>query len=74
MISAVGALGAMITGMFADGVVRPHEFIIADQVPAVLLALMTVLALMERYAWKQDVWDEIRHYKFVRAMDKQNDE
>lgn len=54
-VSAVGALAAMISGHFADGVIRPHEFIIADQAPAVLLAFMHAIALMERYAWRPRV-------------------
>jgi hypothetical protein len=55
IVSAVGALGAMLAGHFADGIVRPSEFIIADQAPAVLLALMHAAALLERYAWRPRV-------------------
>lgn len=52
IVSAVGAISAMLAGHFADGVVRPSEFIIADQAPAVLLAVLHAAALVERYAWR----------------------
>lgn len=38
VISAAGALQAMISGSFADGVIRTHSFLIADQLPAILVA------------------------------------
>lgn len=54
-VSAIGAVGAMLSGHFADGIIRPNEFIIADQAPAVLLAAMHAAALLERYAWRPRV-------------------
>lgn len=38
-VSAFGAIQAMATGIFADGIVRPVSFIVADQAPAVLAAV-----------------------------------
>lgn len=55
VISSIGAISAMLSGHFADGIIRPHEFIIADQAPAVLLGIMHAIALFERYAWKQQL-------------------
>lgn len=42
-ISAFGALSAMMTGTFADGVIRPTAFLVADQLPIVLLAVFHFL-------------------------------
>jgi hypothetical protein len=39
LISAFGAVHAMMLSQFADGVIRPRAFIIADQVPAVITAI-----------------------------------
>lgn len=46
IVSAGGAINAMITGRFADGVVRPHWFLIADQSPAVAAAIAHTIALV----------------------------
>src|SRR6267378_7706070 len=35
LVSAFGAISAMMSGSFADGVLRPTPFLIADQAPAV---------------------------------------
>lgn len=53
LISAGGAFEAMWEGQFADGVVRPTAFIVADQMPAILAAIGHVLAIfaMAREAW-----------------------
>lgn len=45
VISAMGALRAMATGTFADGVVRPIPFLIADQAPIVMLAICHVICV-----------------------------
>lgn len=51
-VSAAGAIRAMVLSHFADGVVRPTGFLVADQVPVVLAlvvhsATITYLALMK---------------------------
>lgn len=55
-ISAAGAIRAMVLSHFADGVIRPSGFLVADQVPVVLALLIhsatiTYLALVK-------VWGE----------------
>jgi hypothetical protein len=45
MVSAGGALWAMYLGQFADGVQRSHEFLIADQSPAVIGAILHTVAI-----------------------------
>ena len=44
--SLVGAIDAMWLGQFADGVERPHWFLIVDQIPVVLVALGHTAALL----------------------------
>ncbi len=44
--SAVTAVSAMLTGMYADGVERPIAFIVADQAPAVIASILHTLALI----------------------------
>lgn len=46
LISAAGAIGAMVLSQFADGVVRPRAFIIADQMHIVLAALGHAFAIV----------------------------
>ncbi len=46
MISAGGALQAMWLGQFADGVQRSHAFLITDQVPAVIAAILHTYAII----------------------------
>ena len=46
MISAGGVLYAMWNGTFADGIHRAHEFLIADQAPAVIAAILHTVALI----------------------------
>lgn len=46
MISAGGAAWAMWLGQFADGVQRSHSFIIADQAPAVIAAILHTYAVV----------------------------
>jgi hypothetical protein len=46
MVSAVGAAFAIWNGSFADGVIRSHAFIAADQAPAILAALGHTYAII----------------------------
>lgn len=46
MISAGGAIWAMWLGQFADGVQRSHAFLIADQFPAVIAAILHTYAII----------------------------
>jgi len=39
-VSAAGAIHAMTVGHYADGVIRPKGFLVADQLPAVLALLV----------------------------------
>jgi hypothetical protein len=48
-ISLVTALTAMFNAQFADGVIRSHSFIIADQFPAVLIAILYTYSLFENF-------------------------
>lgn len=54
--SVIGALHAMYLGQFADGIQRPHWFLIVDQIPVVLIAIGHTAALLfiaeNRYAGK----------------------
>lgn len=47
-ISAGAATKAMILGSFADGTVRSHWFLIADQAPAVLIATLHFVAFLQK--------------------------
>jgi hypothetical protein len=42
----VSCLSAVILGQYADGVPRPHMFILADQLPAILAAIFHTIALI----------------------------
>jgi hypothetical protein len=46
LLSATGAFEAMWLGQFADGVVRPNAFIVADQIGGVLLAVGHTVAII----------------------------
>lgn len=46
LLSAWGALQAMYLSAYADGVLRPRAFLIADQMPAVLLAVAHTIAII----------------------------
>lgn len=48
-LSASGALKAMWCGCFADGVVRDSSFLVADQAPAVITAIMYCGTLVKRW-------------------------
>lgn len=45
-VSAGGAVYAMWTGQYADGVIRSHWFIIVDQIPILLITLGHSAALL----------------------------
>ena len=45
-LSALGATKAMLVGTYADGVVRSPIFIMADQIPAVIIAALYWLLLV----------------------------
>lgn len=46
LISAAGAISAMVASQFADGVIRPQAFIIADQIHIVLAAVGHAAAIV----------------------------
>lgn len=46
MMSAGGAIEAMWLGQFADGILRPHAFIIADQSYSVIAAIGHTVAIV----------------------------
>lgn len=52
MCSAVGALHAILSSTFADGVPRPRAFICADQMPALLAAVLHTFAILEFHAFE----------------------
>lgn len=52
-VSAIGAVSAMTTGTFADGVERPIPFLIADQAPAVLIALFHITSVYKAYLFPE---------------------
>lgn len=45
-LSAGSALTAVINGRFADGVIRPHAFLLADQSAAFLIAIFHTWAMI----------------------------
>ena len=49
ILSAGGAISAMIEGRFADGVLRPSSFIIADQIPPIFAMIFHTCAISEEY-------------------------
>lgn len=50
MYSAWGAAAAIIASTFADGVPRPRAFIFADQLPAILAAVLHTFAIIEHHS------------------------
>ena len=46
LISAFGGIRAAVDGHYADGTVRPWQFIVADQLPVILLALIYTAAML----------------------------
>jgi hypothetical protein len=53
VLSAWGAAGAMAAGSFADGVVRPQAFLVADQAPAILAAIFHTMAVFQVYVFRK---------------------
>jgi hypothetical protein len=54
LISAVGGIHAAAAGHYADGTVRPWQFIVTDQLPVILLAIIyTVAVLRLAAAWSR---------------------
>lgn len=54
LIAAGGAVAAIFSGAYADGVQRSVAFILADQIPWILAALLYTFAILEHFgrAWK----------------------
>jgi hypothetical protein len=46
LLSAGGSIWAMWLGQFADGIQRSHEFLIADQSPSVIAAILHTFAII----------------------------
>lgn len=46
LVSAFGGIRAAVDGHYADGTVRPWQFIVADQLPVILLALVYTTAML----------------------------
>lgn len=53
--SAFGAAGAMVSGTFLDGTVRGSAFLIADQAPVVLLALLHTVSMYTNFLWRHQL-------------------
>ena len=45
--TAGGAIAAVISGHYADGVMRPAAFILADQLPSILIAVFHTFAVFD---------------------------
>lgn len=48
-LSAYGAVQAMLSGTFADGVIRSKAFLVADQAPSVILLFLYGLSVYANY-------------------------
>jgi hypothetical protein len=46
-LAAWGGLQAILEGQYADGVTRPYTFILTDQLPMMLFALIHTIAVLE---------------------------
>jgi len=51
LMSAGNGIYAAAVGHFSDGVARAHEFILADQLSVILLALLYSVAILEAASW-----------------------
>ena len=58
VMSAYGATAAIVNSQFADCVIRPRWFLIADQSPSVIAAVLHTLAILEHYG--RDFWHGLR--------------
>jgi hypothetical protein len=47
IVSAIGGMVAAALGHYADGVMRPHLFIAADQLPGVVAAVCHSFAIID---------------------------
>jgi hypothetical protein len=64
LLAAGGAVLAILTETYADGVQRPMAFILADQTPWVLGAVLYTLSIVEHFGkpfWKA-LWTRIWSY------------
>lgn len=57
IMSANGAINAIINSQFADGVIRPQAFIFCDQLPSILVAIFHTISILQYWAG-----DYIRHF------------
>jgi len=48
-ITAWSSLSAALAGQYADGVARPPEFIFADQLPSIVLAVWHTVAVLDLF-------------------------
>ena len=65
MASATGAIMAVVAGHFGDGAVYSRWFIAADQLPAVLLAVLHTACLLRVFApdsWTQTKKRWLKHW------------
>jgi len=51
VMSSWASLRAMSQGMYADGIIRPHAFIEADQLPSLVAAAVYTVAIFSFHAW-----------------------
>ena len=58
LISAFGAIRAMISSQFADGVIRPMAFIVADQHLWLFIGVAHTIALVYKFALWRLFWLE----------------
>ena len=49
-VSAYAAVAAVVTAHYADGVIRPRPFILADQAPVILVFALHTAAVVEMHA------------------------
>ena len=49
IVSAFGAAQAMVSGMFADGIIRPVAFLVVDQSPAIIAAILHSMNVLDLY-------------------------
>ena len=52
MITAGGAIERVILHAYADGVPRPWQFILADQFPAILTAVIHTFGIIDHHFWR----------------------
>ena len=57
IMSMLGAMEAIDKSSFADGVIRPREFIFCDQFPAILASVLHTVALLQSFG--QRLWNKV---------------